>query len=92
MSYEEYELMSQYGELPLESKAYHQFQGHSESQEIVVIIGGETHGISNQAKRLALTTNGERLFIPLKSPIDSLNVSSAASVILFHIQKELMNK
>ena len=54
---------------------------------MVVVIGGETEGISDRAKKYAHENGGERLFIPLENGVDSLNVASAASVILFEISR-----
>ena len=52
-----------------------------------MVIGGETEGISERAKKYAHENGGERLFIPLENGVDSLNVASAASVILFEISR-----
>ena len=45
-----------------------------------MVIGGETEGISERAKKYAHENGGERLFIPLENGVDSLNVASAASM------------
>ena len=68
------------------SKYLIQFSAHINS-EVVVVIGGEAEGISDRAKKYAHENGGERLFIPLENGIDSLNVASAASVILFEISR-----
>ena len=52
-----------------------------------MVIGGEAEGISQRAKKYAHENGGERLFIPLQNGVDSLNVASAASVILFEISR-----
>ena len=52
-----------------------------------MVIGGEAEGISDRAKKYAHENGGERLFIPLENGVDSLNVASAASVILFEISR-----
>ena len=52
-----------------------------------MVIGGETEGISERTKKYAHENGGERLFIPLENGVDSLNVASAASVILFEISR-----
>jgi len=85
--------------LPLATQPYNKLELHcnvpesagSENNfELVVVIGGETHGVSSSAYKFAHNNHGERIFIPLKNGIESLNASSAASVILFEIQKKLL--
>lgn len=61
-------------------------------EEVVVVVGGEAEGLSACAKKLAHTHLGERVFVPLRNGVDSLNVASAASVILFHIAEALEDK
>ncbi len=88
-SYYEEDIIAEYGSLPLISKEYQDFSTSFAGQELVVVIGGETEGISPQAKKFAHSYLGERVFIPLSSGMDSLNVASAASVILFEIRKKV---
>jgi len=85
-SFYEDDIVSEYAKLPLISKPYDEFSAHINS-EVVVVIGGEAEGISDRAKKYAHENGGERLFIPLENGIDSLNVASAASVILFEISR-----
>ena len=59
------------------------------SPQIVVIVGGETLGVSKNSYELALKTNGARLNIPLSNDIDSLNVGAALGIIAFEIKKQL---
>ncbi|XP_014240407.1 rRNA methyltransferase 3, mitochondrial isoform X1 [Cimex lectularius] len=54
----------------------------------VVILGGETEGLSNEAYQLANQHNGMRITIPLHNQMESLNTATAASVILFEIKKQ----
>lgn len=57
----------------------------------VVVIGGETEGISEDAYRL-LSRNvlGQCVHIPLAEEVESLNASSALAVILFEIKKQML--
>ncbi|KAB0795503.1 hypothetical protein PPYR_12342 [Photinus pyralis] len=59
-------------------------------QSVALIIGGETHGLSEESFRLADSVNGVRLHIPLSNNIDSLNAGTALGVILFEIKKQLL--
>ena len=56
----------------------------------MLVIGGETEGLSSEAHKLAFQKNGERLIIPMNEGVDSLNSAMAASVILFDIKKRYM--
>ena len=49
-----------------------------------LIVGSETRGISERARGLARA----RLSIPMRGGVESLNVSSAAAVILFEAQRQ----
>eukprot|EP00095_Tigriopus_kingsejongensis_P002595 maker-scaffold1258_size52332-snap-gene-0.9 protein:Tk02595 transcript:maker-scaffold1258_size52332-snap-gene-0.9-mRNA-1 annotation:"unnamed protein product" len=88
-SYNNQAILDKFQAIPIPTSPYHEFQHFGPNQEIIVIIGGETHGISPQAVKFTHHYSGERLFIPLRHGINSLNVASAASVILMEIQKSL---
>lgn len=52
-----------------------------------IIVGGETEGISLQARKLTIENGGKSVFIPLLNDVESLNVSVALSVILMELRK-----
>ena len=59
-------------------------------KEIVIVIGGETEGISESAYDLFNSkSHGQCIHIPLADGIDSLNTSSALAVVLFEMKKQL---
>ncbi|XP_045491850.1 rRNA methyltransferase 3, mitochondrial [Colias croceus] len=62
----------------------------SNLKHITLVIGGETEGISEESYRLATSTNGLRLNIPLQRGVDSLNTGMAAAVIAFEIRKQFI--
>ena len=81
------EILDQYAKLPLENITLNNLNFPTNS-EIVLVFGGETHGISLMARKLALDNYGASIYVPLKNQIDSLNVACAASVILYQfVQK-----
>lgn len=57
---------------------------------VAVVIGGETHGLSLAALRLAASTGGKRLSIPVVPGVDSLNSAIAAGIVLFEGKRQLL--
>ncbi|CAH8546536.1 unnamed protein product [Schistosoma guineensis] len=57
---------------------------------LAVVIGSEIHGVSPEAFHLVHLTGGSRLVIPSADRINSLNVLSAASVLLGEIQRQFL--
>lgn len=62
----------------------------SNLSHIVLIVGGETLGISEESYKLATDCNGVRLNIPLNNNIDSLNTGTALGIILFEMKKQML--
>lgn len=61
-----------------------------QSKNCVVVIGGETEGVSAEAYELLRTnSNGCCVHIPLANGIDSLNTSTALAIVLFEIRKRM---
>uniref|UniRef100_A0A671QHK3 Mitochondrial rRNA methyltransferase 3a n=1 Tax=Sinocyclocheilus anshuiensis TaxID=1608454 RepID=A0A671QHK3_9TELE len=55
-----------------------------------LVIGGETHGLSLEALRLAEETEGKRLFVPMAPGVESLRSAMAASILLFKGRRQLL--
>lgn len=55
-----------------------------------LVIGGQTHGLSLEALRLAEKTKGKRLFVPMAAGVESLNSAMAASILLFEGRRQLL--
>lgn len=72
--------------LVLETQPYHMNWTGSHT---AIVIGGETHGLSQEALQLAEETRGRRLLIPMVRGVDSLNAAMAASVLLFEGRRQL---
>ncbi|XP_022184203.2 rRNA methyltransferase 3, mitochondrial [Nilaparvata lugens] len=60
------------------------------ARHIVVVIGGETHGLSTDAKLMARYRNGVRINVPVENQVDSLSVNAALSCILFEIKRQFV--
>ncbi|XP_057664220.1 rRNA methyltransferase 3, mitochondrial [Diorhabda carinulata] len=56
----------------------------------VLIVGGETEGISEQSYKLASELKGVRLNIPLGNNVDSLNVGTALGIIVFEMKRQFL--
>nr|XP_056720999.1 rRNA methyltransferase 3, mitochondrial [Euleptes europaea] len=56
---------------------------------VALVIGGETLGVSAEAKRLAGSRDGRRLLIPVVPGVESLNAAMAASILLFEGKRQL---
>ncbi|XP_041348872.1 rRNA methyltransferase 3, mitochondrial-like isoform X2 [Gigantopelta aegis] len=81
--------LNRYHRIPLPASVYHQTK--YQNQNIALVIGGETHGISAEAKRLAFDRYGQYVTIPLSSAVNSLNSSISGSIILYEIHRQLMS-
>ncbi|XP_034480895.1 rRNA methyltransferase 3, mitochondrial [Drosophila innubila] len=60
----------------------------------ILIIGGESHGVSDDAYKFMelVGSRGKCVYIPLASGIDSLNVASALTLLLFELRRKLINQ
>ena len=57
---------------------------------VVLIVGGETEGISEEAYEFACKRSGIRLNIPLAGRVDSLNTGVALGIIVFEMKRQLL--
>lgn len=58
-------------------------------KDIYVVIGGETHGISREAKQFAYNRSWAACHVPLDASVESLNTSNALAIILFELRRSL---
>lgn len=70
----------------------------ADCQHAVLVVGGETEGISRDAYKLLREQRGQwnqigcghhALQIPLANGVESLNTNAAASILLFEIRKQM---
>lgn len=57
---------------------------------VVLVLGGETAGLSAQAKQFAYGYYGRYVSIPMGKTVNSLNTSIAGSIILYELRKKLL--
>ncbi|NXD28604.1 MRM3 methyltransferase, partial [Spelaeornis formosus] len=72
-----------------ELAAQHYYEDWAQAP-VALVIGGETHGLSPAALRLAASTGGKRLLIPVVPGVDSLNSAIAAGILLFEGKRQLL--
>ncbi|GAV05368.1 hypothetical protein RvY_15515 [Ramazzottius varieornatus] len=70
----------------LETVPYHHVDFREGS--VVLIIGGETHGVSPFAYSMTKERNGRKLIIPLGNYVESLNAASVVAVIAFEMRRQ----
>lgn len=60
----------------------------NDNNHIILIIGGETEGISEECYKFCQKLQGVRINIPMDNNVDSLNVSTALGIIAFEIKRQ----
>jgi 16S rRNA (guanosine(1370)-2'-O)-methyltransferase len=58
-------------------------------RNIIIIIGGETHGIGDEAKDFTSKRNWRVINVPLDATVNSLNTSNALAIVLFELRRKL---
>ncbi|NXX78921.1 MRM3 methyltransferase, partial [Urocolius indicus] len=75
-----------------ELSAQYYYEDWTGAAAAAVVIGGETQGVSAAARRLAASTRGSRLVIPVVPGVDSLNSAMAAAIVLFEGKRQLLQR
>jgi len=89
-SYEDQDFLESYRDLPLKHVLYSDIE-YGGDAEMVLIVGGETHGLGAGAYKFASDHSGRVVSIPLENNIESLNSSVALGIIVFEMQKQLLD-
>lgn len=77
-----------YKNIPIDYQSlWKAFSDIKSTDHSTIIIGGETEGVSLQARKLTIESNGKMVYIPLLNDVESLNVSIALSIILIELRK-----
>lgn len=58
-------------------------------RDIFLLLGGETHGIGDEAINFAVKRKWKVVNIPLDSTVNSLNTSNALAIVLFELRRKL---
>lgn len=70
------------GTCPHSDKSYQDLQ-FSPFKDVLILVGNESHGLSDSAKELCT----ELVSIPLANDVESLNILAATSIILFGLKQ-----
>jgi tRNA C32,U32 (ribose-2'-O)-methylase TrmJ len=65
---------------------------YTSQSSVILVIGGETEGLSINAFRLARDRYGIRLNVPLSNNVESLNSGTALGIIVFEMKRQFLKK
>jgi len=84
-SFDEDELVGKFSGVSLRNTELRDLQVDG-GKHLVIMVGGETEGISAKAHKFAVENDGQQAFVNMFNGMDSLNVLSATSIIMHHCQ------
>lgn len=58
---------------------------------LILVVGGETQGLSDDGYNFAKTRQGIRVNIPLSNGMESLNSATAIGILCFEAKKQMLN-
>jgi len=90
MSYQDTEHVALFDKFPLPSKVA--FEADLQTHNSVIVIGGESLGLSAEAHKLAYEKRGHKLYIPMGKEVDSLNASMAGLCTMYEVLKQTVSK
>uniref|UniRef100_A0A023FSF4 Putative spou rrna methylase family protein n=1 Tax=Amblyomma parvum TaxID=251391 RepID=A0A023FSF4_AMBPA len=88
-SYCDADELEECGEIPLPHYEYTAVK-YSKAPSVLV-VGGEAHGLSLQAHKLAVDSVGARVHVPANNGVESLNTAIAASIILYEMRRQILS-
>jgi tRNA C32,U32 (ribose-2'-O)-methylase TrmJ len=65
---------------------------YTNQSSVILVVGGETEGLSINAFRLARDRYGVRLNVPLSNNVESLNSGTALGIIVFEMKRQFLRK
>lgn len=87
-SYRDADDLEECSEIPLPHYEYTAVQ-YSKAP-CVLVVGGEAHGLSLQAHKLAVDCVGAKVHVPANNGVESLNTAIAASIILYEMRRQML--
>lgn len=87
-SFNDEEELRKYQHVPLTMCGYSE-ENYARKDHVVLVIGGEIHGVGLEARKLAFDRYGKCVMIPMTDGTESLNAAVAGSVLMFEIYKQL---
>ncbi|XP_033748196.1 rRNA methyltransferase 3, mitochondrial-like [Pecten maximus] len=87
-SFNDLEQVKQYKHAPLPVSSFSDMN-YCKNDHTVLVIGGESYGVSLQAHKLAYDMYGQCIMIPMTNGVESVNAAVAGSVIMFEIFNQL---
>lgn len=88
-SYQDVDELEECAQVPLPHHEYTAVQ-YAPTPSILV-VGGETQGLSLQAHKLAVECAGARVHVPASNGVESLNTAVAASIILYEMRRQMLS-
>ncbi|KAK8788041.1 hypothetical protein V5799_022182 [Amblyomma americanum] len=88
-SYRDMDELEECSEIPLPHYDYTAVE-YSKAPSVLV-VGGEAHGLSLQAHKLAVDCVGARVHVPANNGVESLNTAIAASIILYEMRRQILS-
>ncbi len=87
-TFDDKDTVALYKKVPLETVSVYDcdFGG----KESAIVIGGETHGLSAAAHKLAFDRHGGQIFLPMMPGVESMNAAMATTAILFEARRQVM--
>ncbi|XP_053375249.1 rRNA methyltransferase 3, mitochondrial-like isoform X1 [Mercenaria mercenaria] len=89
LSYKNFKVLSAYRKAPLGNDLYDMVD--YTDKHAVLVISGETSGVSLPARKLAYDHYGGCVTIPMTGEVESLNCAVAGSIIMYEVAKQYRN-
>jgi tRNA G18 (ribose-2'-O)-methylase SpoU len=85
-SYRSFKVLSAYKNAPINNIVYDKVD--YSNKHTVLVISGETSGLSLPAKKLAYDHFGECVHLPMTGGVESLNCAIAGSIVMYEVAKQ----
>lgn len=89
LSYKNFKVLNAYRKAPLPVEFYDRVD--YTDKHAVLVVSGETSGVSLPSRKLAYDHYGACVTIPMEAEVESLNCAVAGSIIMYEISKQYRN-